>query len=79
MTHGHVGQDTTTAANSYKDFTVNFNHTYSSPPHVIATMYSTSTSPTMGSIQVAVTSVSKTEAKIRIFNNTNGGRSPGFY
>ena len=79
MTHGHVGQDTTTAANSYKDFTVSFGHTYSSPPHVIATMYSTSTSPTMGSIQVAVTSVSNKEAKIRIFNNTNGGRSPGFY
>ena len=79
ITHGQVGQDTATNANSYRDVTIQFNHTYSSPPHVIATMYSTSTSPTMGSIQIAVTSVSNKEAKIRIFNNTSGGRSPGFH
>ena len=79
MTHGHVGQDTGTPANSYKDFTIQFGHEYSTAPHVIATMYSTSTSPTLGSIQIAVTSVSQTGATIRIFNNTSSARSPGFY
>lgn len=79
ITYGRIGQDTATNANSYREVTVNFNHTYSSPPHVIATMYSTSTSPTMGSIQIAVASVTEKQAKIRIFNNTSGGRSPGFY
>ncbi len=79
MTHGWVGQDTTTDANSYRDVTISFGHTYSTTPTVIASMYSTSTSPTMGSIQVAVYSVSTTGATIRIFNNTSSGRSPGFY
>ena len=78
MAHGYV-RDATTPANSYKDFTVTFPFTYPSTPHVIPGMYSTSTSPTLGSIQVAVYSISTTGATIRVFNNTNSSRSPGFY
>lgn len=77
-THG-LYRDATTPANSYRDFTVSFGHTYATAPDVIVGMYSRSTSPTMGSIQADVYSTSQTGATIRVFNDTGSERSPGFY
>lgn len=77
-THG-LYRDATTPANSYRDFTVSFGHTYATAPDVIVGMYSRSTSPTMGSIQADVYSTSQTGATIRVFNDTSSERSPGFY
>lgn len=77
-THG-LYRDATTPANSYRDFTVSFGHTYATAPDVIVGMYSRSTSPTMGSIQADVYSTTNTGATIRVFNDTSSERSPGFY
>lgn len=77
-TYGVVnwGQSTGTPANSYKDFTVDFDHTYSAAPHVIVGFYSTSTAPTFGGLSCAVNSITTTGCTIRIFNSTSTARSP---
>ena len=79
MTHGVVNgdQSTGTPANSYHDFTVTFNHTYTSYPHVVVGFYSTSTAAAFGGLSCAVNSITKTGCKIRVFNNTSTARSPG--
>lgn len=77
-THGVVnwGQGTGTPANSYLDFTVDFDHTYSAAPHVIVGFYSTSTAPAFGGLSCAVNSITQTGCTIRIFNSTSTARSP---
>lgn len=64
------------AANAYKDYPIVFPNAYSSAPTVVAQMISTSTSATMGSISIAVTTISATGCTIRIFNNTSTLRNP---
>lgn len=78
MTHGVVnsGQSTATPANGYKDFTVTFGHTYTSPPHVVPGFYSTSTAAGLGGLSCAVNSITTTGCTIRVFNNTSSARSP---
>lgn len=78
-THGVVNgdQSVTTAANSYKDFTVSFGHTYSSAPNVVVGFYSTSTASGFGGLSCAVNSKTTTGCTIRVFNNTSTGRAPG--
>lgn len=76
---GVVGQTNTVTAGSYKDVSVSFGHTYGRNPTVIVGLNSSSTSPHLGSISVAVASVSTTGFTARLFNNSSSDRAPGFY
>ena len=65
------------AANSITDFDdIPFGQTFDSVPVVVASIVSTSTSPTLGSITVAVKSVTTSTFSLRVFNNTSAPRSP---
>lgn len=77
--HGMVGQTNTVTAGGYEDVSVSFGHTYSSAPHVVVGLYSTSTSSAIGSISVAVASVTATGFTARLFNAGSTARTPGFY
>ena len=66
-----------TPANSYKDFgPYSFDETFTSQPTVVVSIFSTSTSPTMGSFTVSPIDVTASSFKIRVFNNTSSARSP---
>lgn len=76
---GTVGQTTDVPAHSHKDISVTFGHTYSSAPTVVVGLYSTSTNGgDIGLCSVAVTSVTTTGFKARIFNANSAVRAPGF-
>ena len=65
------------AANSYKDFgPYSYNETFTSEPEVVVSLFSTSTSATMGSFQVSAIDVTASSFKIRVFNNTSSVRTP---
>ena len=64
-------------ANSYKDFgPYSYNETFTSEPAIVVSLFSTSTSPTMGSFQVSAIDVTASSFKIRVFNNTSSARIP---
>ena len=63
-------------ANSYKDFTVTFSSAMKGEPSVVCSMYSTSTSPTMGGLTVSAINPSSTGFTCRVFNNTSSQRTP---
>lgn len=83
MTHGSVGQTISAAANSVTTYPssgyVSFGHTYLSAPDVVVGFYSTSTAAGLGGLTIAVSEVTATGFKVKIFNNTSTARSPGFY
>lgn len=84
ITHGSVGQTISVPANGYVEYpaspsVTSFGHTYSSAPDVIVSLYSTSTAAKFGGLSIAVSYVSTTGFRIRIFNNTDTARTPGFY
>ena len=64
------------AANAYTDIGVTFDVAYSSAPHVVACLHTTSTAATIGSITLAVTSEDANGFTLRVFNNTSSSRSP---
>lgn len=76
---GQVGQTNTVPAGGYVDVPVTFGHTYGAAPAVVVGLYSTSTAAAIGSISVAVTSVTTTGFTARLFNAGTTDRSPGFY
>lgn len=76
--HGLVGQSTTVPAGGYADVSVSFGHTYDVAPTVVVGLYSTSTAAAIGSISVAVASVTTTGFTARLFNAGSTDRSPGF-
>lgn len=63
-------------ANSYKDVTVTFSSAMSETPIVVCSMFSTSTSPTMGGIAVSAINASTSGFTCRAFNNTSSARTP---
>ena len=63
-------------ANSYKDFSVSFSSAMKGQPHVVCSMLSTSTSPTMGSITTCAINATATGFTCRVFNNTSSQRTP---
>ena len=63
---------TTIPANSYKDVTVKFPKSFSSEPVVTVGLRSTSDNAGIGSVSVAVYSVSNTQFVARFFNNGTG-------
>lgn len=76
---GVVGQTNNVQPGDYVDVSVSFGYTYSSAPKVVVGLNSTSQSGDIGMCSVAVASVSTTGFTARIFNASNGVRSPGFY
>lgn len=76
-THGMVGQSTNVPANGYHDFNVSFGHTYSSPPDVLLTLYTTTTATTFN-CDIYLRSRSTTGFTARIVNREGSDRSPGF-
>lgn len=76
-THGMVAQGTDVPANGYRDFNVSFGHTYSSPPDVQLTLYTTSTATTFN-CDIYLRGRSNTGFTARIVNRENATRSPGF-
>lgn len=76
---GYVGQSTPVPAGGYLNVTVSFAHTHASAPAVVVGLLSTSTAGAIGSISVAVASVTTTGFTARLFNSGNTDRSPGFY
>lgn len=64
------------AANSYVDRNVSFGKTFTSAPTVVVALQSTSTSPTMGAIDVCPINITTTGFTIRVFNSTSSQRSP---
>ena len=77
MTHGMVGQSADVPANGYRDYTVDFGHTYASPPDVLLTIYTTSTATTFN-CDIYLRGRSNTGFTARIVNRENATRSPGF-
>lgn len=77
-THGAVPQDESIAANSYRDYTIAFNHTYPSPPNVLLTIYTTTSATASFDCDIYLRSVSTTEFTARIINREGTPRSPGF-
>lgn len=55
-----------------------FGHTYTSPPTVVVGLYSTSVDSELGLINVALKSTTTTDFTVRVFNNDNTTRQPGF-
>lgn len=62
---------------TYKDVNVTFDSPFADAPHVECTMVSSSTSPTMGSIECTPINITATGFTIRCFNDTTAQRSPG--
>lgn len=69
-------QDASVAAGDYEDYSIIFNHSFSSAPIVVATPWSTSIAPGMGNVSVAVHTITTTGFKVRLFNNDSSTRSP---
>lgn len=76
---GGITAPTSVGANSYTDVTVNFSPAMSATPIVTCSLYSTSTAGAIGSLSVAVYSVSQSSVTFRIFNAGSSGRQPGVY
>lgn len=73
---GHVN-GTAVPANSYVDVVdIPFDTAFTSDPNVVCCLNSSSTSATIGSITVAILSVSVTKFSIRLFNDTSAQRAP---
>lgn len=70
---------TSVSANSYKDVTVSFGKTFSSAPHVVVGLNSTSTAGKIGLVSVAVYSVSTTQFVARFFNGDTTSRAPAAF
>ena len=64
------------SANSYKDYEVTFNKTFSSAPIVVATFQSTSTAGAFGNCTLGIVSASATGFTVRVFNGDASGRGP---
>ena len=77
--HGNVAQGTNVPAGGYADVSVSFNHIYTSAPTVVAGLLSTSAAGAIGSISVAVRSVTTAGFTARLFNAGTSDRAPGFY
>lgn len=69
-------------AHSYVDYPatgeIPFGHTYTANPTVVISLYSTSVDEDLGSINPALYAVSRTGFKVRVFNNSDTERQPGF-
>lgn len=81
---GSVGQTISVPANGYVEYpssstVVSFGTTYDSAPHVVVSLYSTSTAATFGGLSIAVSYVSTTGFRVRIYNSTSTARTPGFH
>ena len=76
---GVVAQGTTVPAGGHADVSVSFNHIYTSAPTVVAGLLSTSAAGAIGSISVAVRSVTTAGFTARLFNAGTSDRAPGFY
>lgn len=83
MTHGSVGQTVNATKNAVTTYPssgyVSFGHTYSSAPDVVVGFYSTSSAASFGGLTIAVSEVTTTGFKVKVFNNTSTDRAPGFY
>lgn len=76
--HGTVAQSVGIPANSYHDFTVEFDHIYDSPPDVQLTILTTTSATTSYNCDIYLRSKSTTGFVARIVNRENVARSPGF-
>lgn len=65
------------AANGMRDISVSLSTPFLREPFAIAGMTSTSTSPTMGDVSVAVTQTTTTKLIFRVFNCGGSLRRPG--
>lgn len=64
------------SANSYKDYEVTFNKSFSSAPIVVACFQSTSTAGAFGNCTLGIVSTSATGFTVRVFNGDASGRGP---
>ena len=64
------------SANSYKDYEVTFNKSFSSAPIVVACFQSTSTAGAFGNCTLGVVSATTTGFTVRVFNGDSSGRAP---
>lgn len=67
---------TTVSSNSYKDYNVTFNKTFSSAPIVVACFQSTSTAGAFGNCTLGIVNTSLTGFTVRVFNGDASGRAP---
>lgn len=63
-------------ANSYKDYNVTFNKSFSSAPIVTASFQSTSTAGAFGNCTLGIVSTTATGFTVRVFNGDSSGRAP---
>lgn len=64
------------SANSYKDYEVTFNKSFSSAPIVVACFQSTSTAGAFGNCTLGIVSTTATGFTVRVFNGDASGRAP---
>ena len=75
MAHGEI-LGASTPAQSYKDFNVTFPKAFKDTPVVVATFQSTSTGAGFGSCNLAVSNITTTGFRIRVFNDDSSTREP---
>lgn len=63
-------------ANSYADFSITFNRSFTSAPIVTASFWSTSTAVEMGYLSLAVHTITTTGFQVRVFNKDSSARAP---
>ena len=84
MTHGNVGQTINATKNAVTTYPssgyLSYGHDYGTNiPDVVVGFNSGSTAAGFGGLSIAVSDRTATGFKVKIFNNTNTDRSPGFY
>ena len=70
---------TNIAAGNYKDFTVDFDHTFKTSPIVVTTFVASATPSgvvSMGNVSMTVFDVTPAHFKVRVYNNASSARVP---